>query len=487
MESLKSSFVAATAVDKFDTLYINTPWNKLSMDELAELPLSDLCKDNASLYMWTDSSKICDAAKLIESWGFKFSTVASILNLAEKPSPASVAAPSAQVKQEEVAAPEPDASAPAASVDASASAAAEEATVTAAPSKPRGPRVKSIQPPSWWGDVSSISRPTTEQLWVAVKGEGAALNPKFKVHPYQIIDLPELAKSKARARQPSPWCPAEWSFRRPSEFLKMVTSSSAPDARILELFGDSLHDSVHALGPAIPTLYVPALASDEGSVNVAKNALEDHGKVALRSLAAKLRKLAAPPAVPKEGTEPSATEPATEPAAVEEQDGTVTAVFEKASAAASTNWADSIDLKRVMSSVADYKLAHHHSRSRKVKRASRGNLNADGTERKRYGIAAATQVAPELCEFLGMPVGTPIARTMVGKLINEYIEEHKLKNGRVIELDDPLKKLLKPAPDQVVSYFSICKLLNPLFPKKKAVAEPEGAPDAKKQKVEASA
>lgn len=486
MDVITSAAVsAATSVDRYDALYLNTPWKKLSVAELETLPIKDLCKPNATLFMWTDSFSVADAAQLISKWGLKFVSVASIMNLAEKlsipaaPTHIAPSAPSADASTE----PSADASASVSvpvSVSESASSSAP-ATESQPAAKARGPRIKSIQAPAWWGSGDCLSRPTTEQLWVAQLGEGAAVNPKFKTQPYQIADMPELAKAKARARQPSAWCPAEWFFRRPEEFLRTAVASLAPGSRVLELFGDSMHDNVHVLGPAIPQIYVPALSTDEGVVAYAKSALEGEGKVALRSLAAKLRKATAAPV---------STETSEEGQIEEEQDSTITAVLQKANEASEMDWSSS-DLKRIMSATADHKLANHASRSRKTKRASRGNLNADGTERKRYGIAAAGKISPELCEFLGEPAGTEVARTSVVKSVNAYIKENGLKEGRKINVDEKLKKLLQPEGD--VDFFSLCSLLSKHFikkpkpsPEEKSVSDETNAePAAKKAKVEA--
>lgn len=444
MDSIKSSVPTATAVDKYDAIYLNTPFNKLSLDELKQLPIGDLAKADASLFLWADSFKVAEAAELIKAWGFTFKTVASILNLAEKPAPV----------------PElpkvVDASAAASSEPSAATVSVAEEEPAPVIAKARGPRVKSIQPPQWWtvDESAVIARPTTEQLWMAVRENGAAVNAKFKLQPYQIADLPELAKAKARGRQPHAWCPPEWHLTRPSQFLDAVVASLAPDSRVLELFGDSLHDKVHAMGPAIPSGYVPALNSEEGVVATAKAALEGEGKVALRSLAAKMRKALATSASAAANT--SAEEAAPEDGEISEteQDSTVTAVLDKATSASSLDWSE-LEYKRIMSAIADHKLAHHSTKSRKSKRASRGNLNADGTERKRYGIAAAGKISPELCEFLGEPAGTEIARTTVVKRLNEYIKDNNLKQGRQITMDAKLQQLLQPPPDTTVTYFSI--------------------------------
>lgn len=491
--------------EKYDAVFLNTPWKKLSQAELEALPIKDLCKDNASLFMWADSFSVADAAMCISKWGLQFKSVAAIMNLAEKPAAASAApakpavdasaSASASVPASEE--PSKDVSASVEGADASetegqATSASVSASVPAegkTSNKPRGPRIKSIQPPSWWLDGECLSRPTTEMLFMAVLGEGATANPKWKSQPYQVCDMPELAKSKARGRQPSPWCPAEWAFRRPSEFLNSVVASLAPGSRIVELFGDSMHDSVHAWGPALPASYVPALSTSEGVIGTAMKALEGEGKVSLRSIAAKLRKMVASP--------PAADQAAAPEEAVVDEDTTITALLQKASAASGQDWT-SDDLKRVMSACADYKLAHHSSRSRKTKRASRGALNADGSERKRCGIAAAGPITPELCAFFGEPAGTQISRTMVVKRVNQYIEQNKLKDGRKINIDDKLKALLDPPEGTTVTFFNMCRLLSKHFIKKdksdasvddaSASAETVTASDleseAKKQKID---
>ncbi len=458
--------------EKYDAVFLNTPWKKLSQAELEALPIKDLCKDNASLFMWADSFSVADAAMCISKWGLQFKSVAAIMNLAEKPAPAG-AAPvkpavdaSASVPPSEE--PSKDVSASVEGADASATeGGATPPSVSASvpadgktSNKPRGPRIKSIQSPSWWFDGECLSRPTTEMLFMAVLGEGASMNAKWKSQPYQVCDMPELAKSKARGRQPSPWCPPEWAFRRPSEFLTSVVSSLAPGSRIVELFGDSMHDSVHAWGPALPASYVPALSTSEGVIGTAMKALEGEGKVSLRSIAAKLRKMVAAPA--------PADQAAPEEGQVEE-DTTITALLKKASAASQQDWT-SESMKRVMSACADFRLAHHSSRSRKTKRASRGALNADGSERRRCGIAAAGPITPELCAFFGEPAGTQISRTMVVKRVNEYIEVNKLKEGRKINCDSKLRELLQPPADTTVTFFNMCRLLSKHFIKKEKLA-----------------
>jgi chromatin remodeling complex protein RSC6 len=82
--------------------------------------------------------------------------------------------------------------------------------------------------------------------------------------------------------------------------------------------------------------------------------------------------------------------------------------------------------------------------------------------RKPSGFAKATYMSPTLCEFLGVPEGTEMARTEVTKQVLAYVKEQNLQNPeskRVINMDAKLQKLLNPEKDEVVTYFSIQRLM----------------------------
>jgi chromatin remodeling complex protein RSC6 len=283
---------------------------------------------------------------------------------------------------------------------------------------------------------------------MAKKGEGASLNSKFKIPSYQIVDMFELAKAKAKARQPSSTCPTEWFFRRPVEFLNAVISYSDSDASIVELFGDSLHDRVAVISPGIPTGFVPSLSSDFGIVKDAKTALAGEGKVSLRGLCAKLRKY-------KVGSET--------------KDDAIESSLDNFSTVSGISWKDDDDHVRVIAAVAEYSLKGLSAKSKNKKKRAR--IETSG--RKRHGIAAASEVSPELLEFLGEPAGTTIARTEVVKRINVYIKANNLKDGRWITMDSKLQSLLAPPEGEKVSFFNLCKFLSKHFPK-----------SAKRQKLE---
>lgn len=106
--------------------------------------------------------------------------------------------------------------------------------------------------------------------------------------------------------------------------------------------------------------------------------------------------------------------------------------------------------------------------------------------RKPSGFAKPAYLSPELCQFLGLEVGTELARTDVTKLLLAYVKDKKLQNEtnrRVIDVDDALKKLLNPTAD--VTYFNIQSLLKVHYIKPTEVPEtpkPEEVKKAKKSK-----
>jgi N6-adenosine-specific RNA methylase IME4 len=47
----------------------------MSMEEIRELPVSDLAADDAHLYLWVTNSFIGEGAGLFPAWGFRYNTV----------------------------------------------------------------------------------------------------------------------------------------------------------------------------------------------------------------------------------------------------------------------------------------------------------------------------------------------------------------------------------------------------------------------------
>jgi chromatin remodeling complex protein RSC6 len=98
--------------------------------------------------------------------------------------------------------------------------------------------------------------------------------------------------------------------------------------------------------------------------------------------------------------------------------------------------------------------------------------------RQPSGFAKPSKLSPGLCKFLGLDADEELARTEVTKRVLNYVKEQGLQNTehrKFINLDEKLTELLKPAPDEKVSYFSIQRLLKVHYPSKAAVS-PTPAP-----------
>lgn len=51
------------------------PYDRMSVEEIAALPIGDLADRNAHLYLWTTNGFLHDALAMLAGWGFKFSTL----------------------------------------------------------------------------------------------------------------------------------------------------------------------------------------------------------------------------------------------------------------------------------------------------------------------------------------------------------------------------------------------------------------------------
>ena len=97
----------------------------------------------------------------------------------------------------------------------------------------------------------------------------------------------------------------------------------------------------------------------------------------------------------------------------------------------------------------------------------RKNKNAT---RAPSGFVKPTLISDQLADFLGKPHGSLLARTDVTREINAYIRANKLQdaaNGRKINPDAKLKKLLAVKAEDELTYFNLQQFMSQHF--KKAV------------------
>ena len=106
----------------------------------------------------------------------------------------------------------------------------------------------------------------------------------------------------------------------------------------------------------------------------------------------------------------------------------------------------------------ELKVAHKAQQKRKRRAGNRSPS----------GFVKPTLISNELAAFLGKDQGTEMARTEVTREINAYIRANNLQdkdNGRKINADSKLTKLLKLSKSDELTYFNLQKFMSPHFAK----------------------
>lgn len=120
------------------------------------------------------------------------------------------------------------------------------------------------------------------------------------------------------------------------------------------------------------------------------------------------------------------------------------------------------------SDTVDLKTAQKSS-GRRRRQVATTDANGDPLPKKApSGITKPTVVSEAMCEFMGKPKGTLIARTEVTKFITNYIKTNNLKDlvsKRNINPDDKLRSLLSIPTTETLTYFNLQKYMTTHFPK----------------------
>ena len=113
-------------------------------------------------------------------------------------------------------------------------------------------------------------------------------------------------------------------------------------------------------------------------------------------------------------------------------------------------------------------LEKKYTKELKLARKASAKKRRSAGNRAPSGFVRPTLVTDELASFLGKPTGTEMARTEVTKEINKYIRANNLQdkeNGRKINPDAALSKLLKLKKDDELTYFNLQRYMSPHFAK----------------------
>ena len=108
--------------------------------------------------------------------------------------------------------------------------------------------------------------------------------------------------------------------------------------------------------------------------------------------------------------------------------------------------------------------------SRELRQAQKANAKRKRKtgNRSPSGFVKPTLISTELATFLGKADGTEMARTEVTREINAYIRKHSLQdkdNGRKINPDGALQKLLRLKKSDELTYFNLQRYMSPHFAK----------------------
>lgn len=115
------------------------------------------------------------------------------------------------------------------------------------------------------------------------------------------------------------------------------------------------------------------------------------------------------------------------------------------------------DVKETINTVKALQKEFNKLKNQKVGRRAKKVAGAD-TKRAPSGFAKPTALSDQLCEFLGLPKGSSLARTEVTRIINQYVKTHSLQDKedkRKINPDQKLKSIMTMKDGDKLTYFNL--------------------------------
>jgi upstream activation factor subunit UAF30 len=125
------------------------------------------------------------------------------------------------------------------------------------------------------------------------------------------------------------------------------------------------------------------------------------------------------------------------------------------------------ELKDTIAVVKQLQKEHAKMQKATTKKSKKTNAASTGP-RTLSGFAKPSQLSEELCEFMGVPKGTSMARTEVTRSINDYIKKNNLQSAedkRHILPDAKLSKILNLTGEENLTYFNLQKYMKHHFTK----------------------
>ena len=462
----------ASESEKYDVMYMNSPWGAASVDDLKALSLGKIAAPKSVLYFWASNAHLDACVDMIRNWGFKFHSVHQISEIAQhpwqRPPPKESKPKDKESKDSEMEVDEPEAAA-----DAEPVTDAESKSESKPESKPKKTIQRKVRPaqvhaPAFFGEQKEVTvRNTTEQLWVAVRGDDTLeylRAEKAAQLPYQISFYPEMGK-KMRAVKKGPGVDAAWVADRPASIRDDIFASFKADAKILEFFGSQTAKAFDTMGPNIPGTFAPAHDRNFGISEALGSVLGTQKKSALTGMVAKIHKMLASSSVEDKRQFFDS---------IKETWALISAALDTMRSPVSYDVAsvDSVPPEWLLNLVAQMASSFAASFvSKKSKGKGKSKSKGDSVpnpnpNRVRHGIAAPQKISEALADFLGVPHDELMARTTAVKNLNMYIKQKNLQNPDKkinISPDEPLRALLGLDQGVDITYFEICKYLGPHF------------------------